>query len=252
MNLVFASGVAVPQRVFGIDYFRGVRAHLEGRHALAFPPVSPFGTVEQRAGELADGIQAQFPNGDIHIIAHSMGGLDSRMLIAANHHGLTARIASLTTLSTPHRGSPVADLIVGPEPHGARRVLYEGIRSAFGVAGISTGAVANLTTQSASAVPDVIAGNPHIRFRSCFASGRQGQLRAATCVPFVLTHRYLNEQTGEPNDGMVARESARYGEFDEQGWPCDHADIIGYDLDLGLTGFHFDHLARFDEIIARL
>ena len=45
MNLVFASGFLVPQQLLGINYFRNVRAHLEGAHLLAFPPVSPFGTV---------------------------------------------------------------------------------------------------------------------------------------------------------------------------------------------------------------
>src|SRR4051794_38918686 len=72
----------------------------------------PLDTSEKRAGKLADTIDQKFPAGAIHIIAHSMAGLDSRSLIGRNLHGLSApgRIASLTTLSTPHLGSPVADL----------------------------------------------------------------------------------------------------------------------------------------------
>ena len=50
--------------------------------------------------------------GDLHIIARtSMGGLDSRFLLSNNLLGLADRVVSLSTVSTPHRGSPVADLI---------------------------------------------------------------------------------------------------------------------------------------------
>ena len=138
MNLVFASGFLVPQQFLGIDYFRGMSAHLAGRHDALFHVVPPVGTSEMRAQSLADAIQQKFPAGPVHIIAHSMGGLDSRTLIARNHHGLSqpGRIASLTTLSTPHRGSPVADLLAGPRPTDLRRVIYDTIsrrsaRSAF-------------------------------------------------------------------------------------------------------------------------
>ena len=47
----------------------------------------------------------------VHIIAHSMGGLDARYLISTLHYA--AKVKSLTTLSTPHRGSPLADLGLG-------------------------------------------------------------------------------------------------------------------------------------------
>src|SRR3954466_4847329 len=84
MNLVFASGFLVPQHLLGIDYFRGLRDHFAGRHATLFPFVPPMGTAEERALVLADAIAGAYPEGEIHIIAHSMGGLDSRILIARN------------------------------------------------------------------------------------------------------------------------------------------------------------------------
>jgi triacylglycerol lipase len=86
MNLVFASGFLVPQHLLGIEYFRGLQAHVaEGRvHAALFPEVPPIGTCEDRARVLADAIFQAYPDGAVHIIAHSMGGLDSRSLIANN------------------------------------------------------------------------------------------------------------------------------------------------------------------------
>ena len=46
-------------------------------------------------------------------------------------------------------------------------------------------------------------------------------------------------------------DSAEYGEF--QGTvPCDHADLVGHDLDLGLAGFKPVHLAMYDKIVGGL
>ena len=59
--LVFASGFLVPQRLLGIGYFRGLEAHLVGRHATLFPTVPPVGTSEQRARVLANAIQQRSP-----------------------------------------------------------------------------------------------------------------------------------------------------------------------------------------------
>jgi triacylglycerol lipase len=255
MNLVFASGFLVPQTILGINYFSGLQAHFDtgGLHQTAFPAVPPDGTCDVRAAALADAIQDRFPDGEIHIIAHSMGGLDSRMLIAKNLLGLSnpGRIVSLTTLSTPHHGSPVADLLAGPIPGGLQRMLYDGISHAFSQLGVDTGALANLTTEAAQKVPDAAQICPHIRYRSYFASGRPGALSTA----FILapTHHYIYTVTGEQNDGVVALNSARYGEFQQPFWQCDHIDMIGHNLDpLNVTGFNFDHLAAFDAIINSL
>jgi triacylglycerol lipase len=255
MNLVFASGFLFPQRVLGIDYFRGLRAHLAeaDEHATLFPEVPPAGTCEDRALVLADAIQQAYPDGVIHIIARSMGGLDSRTLIARNLRGLSdpGRIASLTTVSTPHRGSPVADLLAGPLPDGPQRQLSQGISHAVSQLGINTGALAQLTVEGASQVPDAARTHPHIRYRSYFASGRSGAL--PTCFALAPTYHYIRLATGQENDGVVALDSARYGEFQEPFWKGDHVDVIGHNLDTAdLGGFQFDHFAAFDTLISRL
>ena len=254
MNLVFASGFLVPQQLLGIDYFRGLREHLaRSGHAALFPEVPSAGTSEVRAGVLADAVRQAYPDGAVHIIAHSMGGLDSRNLIARNIHGLAepGRIASLTTVSTPHRGSPVADLLAGPRPDGPRRVLYELISHAIGLLGVSTGALANLTTEAASRVPDTTQTHRHIRYHSYFAAGRPGP--RPTCFALAPTHHYIHAVTNQANDGVVALDSARYGEFQQPFWPCDHVDMIGHNLDTADLGhFQFDHFAAFDAIIRGL
>jgi hypothetical protein len=48
MNLVFASGFLVAQRFLTNGYFRGLEAHLEGKHATQFPEVPPLASSEER------------------------------------------------------------------------------------------------------------------------------------------------------------------------------------------------------------
>jgi triacylglycerol lipase len=258
MNLVFASGFLAPQEFLGVNYFRDVRDHVAaaGHHVL-MAKVPPLGTCDQRAQVLAAAIQQEFPAGagPIHIIAHSMGGLDSRTIIGRNLLGLAdpGRIASLTTLSTPHRGSPVADLLAGPVPTDARRIAYDIISNVIARLGVPTGALANLTAEAAARVPDPVAAGTqrHIRFRSYFAAGRSGLL--STSLLLAPTYNYIHQVTGQDNDGVVALESAKYGEFQPQTWECDHVDMIGYNLDTaGIGPSIFPHLAKIDAIIAQL
>src|SRR4030095_5497233 len=55
----------------------------------------------------------------IHLVAHSMGGLDSRYMISKL--GMAEQVLSLTTIGTPHHGSPIADIVV----KGSNPVLNE-------------------------------------------------------------------------------------------------------------------------------
>jgi triacylglycerol lipase len=250
MNLVFASGFLLPQSIFGRElYFRGVAARVTPPHQALFPPVSTLASSEARAEELAGQMNARFPDGPIHIIAHSMAGLDSRHLIAANLHGLSSqgRIISLTTLATPHRGSPIADLVVGPgRLHG---LAFTQLERAIEHAGINFGAIRDLTSESTRAIPDVRETHRHIRYRSYAATGRPGFL--STSALLLPLHTIISLTKHQRSDGVVTPESAAYGEIQEP-WLCDHLDMVGHDLNLPLGPSTFPHLAEFDKIIDKL
>lgn len=255
MNLVFASGFLVPQHILGINYFRGLEARLRGRHETLFPDVPARATCEERANVLAHKIiDRKFPDGEIHIIAHSMGGLDSRSLIARNLNGLSApgRIASLTTLSTPHRGSPVADLVLGSAPSGVSPLVHSLVSHAVSLLSIPAEALGDLTAEGAARIPDAAKSHPHIRYRSVFASGRPEPFRPTSLV-LAPTHDYMRSLTDQPNDGVVTLDSARYGEFQERLLECDHVDMVGHNLDTGiLSKFRFDHFAEIERLISEL
>ena len=248
MNLVFASGFLVPQHFTGIDYFLDLKDHLGGQHHALFPDVPALGSSEQRAERLAEKIAAEFPQGPIHIIAHSMGGLDSRVLIGRNLRGLSVegRIASLTTLSTPHHGSPVADLLLS----GAGGFTFDLVKTAVEKLGIPAGALEDLTKEGAQKIPDAAKSHPHIRYRSYFAAGRPGLL--PTSILLAPTHSFIMHVTNQVNDGLVALDSAQYGEFQQPFWLCDHVDITGHNLNNLAGKSPFDHLAHIDAIIKQL
>ena len=82
-------------------------------HVVFTTEVSPFTSVAKRAQQLKGQLEkiittTQAPK--LNIIAHSMGGLDARYLIT--HLGFEDKVASLTTLSTPHRGTFIADFLL--------------------------------------------------------------------------------------------------------------------------------------------
>jgi triacylglycerol lipase len=81
---------------------------------IAFAPnVVPYASIETRARNWVRLInKVCMDNGfeKLNVIAHSMGGLDMRFALA--HLDITDRIASLTTVATPHHGTFLADLIL--------------------------------------------------------------------------------------------------------------------------------------------
>lgn len=71
-----------------------------------------WGTIENNAVIIRDKIKeilAENHCDKVNIIAHSKGGLDARYLISGLH--MEESVASLTTISTPHRGSELLNLL---------------------------------------------------------------------------------------------------------------------------------------------
>lgn len=92
-------------------YFKGVKPHLEAHGFTVFHPNQDFaGSVELRSNQLKSRVMealAQTGAPRAHIIAHSMGGLDARHMIVDLE--MADKVASLTTIGTPHRGTVLAD-----------------------------------------------------------------------------------------------------------------------------------------------
>ncbi len=94
-----------------LHYFRGILSHLEDAgFDVHHTRVSFAHGLETRANDLKNQINsilAATGSDKVHIVAHSMGGLDSRFMIA--RLGMADKVASLTTIGTPHHGTSFAD-----------------------------------------------------------------------------------------------------------------------------------------------
>jgi triacylglycerol lipase len=250
LNLVFASGFLVPQRFFKQDYFRNVRTAFPG---ACFPHVPVTGSIDARAQALAAAIRGfRFPdpNAPIHIIAHSMGGLDARYTLHRNISGVAERVASLSTIGTPHRGSPIADLIVGPTPGGRqlRRRIYRAVRGAAGGLGLRTGALGNLTTGYAR---QFNLEHPDIGDIPCFCYAGNG----TEAYLLRLAGAYIRDVGQTPaeqeNDGLVSVASASWKPLAEAPWPADHLGEVGHSLTPPRFASRFPHLEALRRVIER-
>ncbi len=102
------------------EYYYGVRPFLEREYGkrddlsltIIAPTVQAAESVAVRGQDLTVAIREaidKMPHQTrVHIIAHSMGGLDARWVIAEG--SLTDRIDSLTTIATPHQGTTLGYL----------------------------------------------------------------------------------------------------------------------------------------------
>ena len=196
------------------DYFPGIRERLEAAGNRVFVPrLSCTLGVVARAGELKRYIERRVPDGGpVHLIGHSMGGLDSRFMVSKL--GMAHRVRSLTTVGTPHRGSAFADW-------GVKR-FGPLVSPFFRLLGLSYQAFLDLTTAGCrrfnADVPDV----PGVRYLSV-----AGVCDTRLMGPeWWLPHGIVDRAEG-PNDGVVSVASARWGERIDV-WEGDHLNLVNW------------------------
>ncbi len=137
-------------RLASYDYFAHVERALAARferagHELVahVSGVLPTASVRRRAAKLAELIvSTSTGDGPIHLLGHSTGGLDARLVSSPSERFLNernrawlARLKSVTTMNTPHFGTPLASFFATSR---GQQALYA--MSAFTVIGLSIGA----------------------------------------------------------------------------------------------------------------
>jgi triacylglycerol lipase len=195
------------------DYFRGVSARLEREGCVVHRcRVAKTASIAARAGDLAAFVNALDAE-RVNLVAHSMGGLDARWALA--RLGLARRVASLVTVGTPHRGTPLADLGAG--------VAVRGVLGALRRVGMDVAGFHDLTTPRIEefnrAVPD--AGGVH------YASVVGVPARRRDVSPVLVpTFLWLGAAAGR-NDGMVPADSQAWGEVIRE-IGADHFAQVGW------------------------
>ncbi len=182
-------------------------------------------------------IERESPHEPVHLVAHSMGGLDARYMISCL--GMAERVLTLTTLGTPHRGSSFADW-------GITR-LERIVKPVFHFLGVPTEAFYDLTTTRCRHFNDQVRDAPGVRYFSV-AGRHDGSLASAE---FLLPYRIILGSEGA-NDGMVSVASATYGERLDI-WDGDHLSLVNLDSPLGRYRRTWrDPAARYGSLLRRL
>jgi len=89
------------------EYFRGIpHFYAASGTPVALAHLSTDGSIGERAAVLKNFLESEYRGQMVNIVAHSLGGLDARY--AASVLGCR-QIASITTIGTPHLGSPLAN-----------------------------------------------------------------------------------------------------------------------------------------------
>jgi triacylglycerol lipase len=195
------------------DYFLGIpEAMRRAGNEVYVARLSPTDGIRQRAEQLRGFIQRVLPDAPLHLIGHSMGGLDARYLISKMDVG--QRVLSLTTLGTPHRGCSFADW--------ALRRLVRLVSPLFQQFGVPIQGFRDVTTQSMARFNEEIIDRPGVRYFSVAGQWHWHWTNPNWHLSFPVVSRLEGE-----NDGLVSVQSSRWGESFEI-WPGDHMNLVNW------------------------
>ncbi|GBU27625.1 hypothetical protein R84B8_01160 [Treponema sp. R8-4-B8] len=144
----------------------------------------------------------------VNIIAHSKGGLDSRYCIWKYDYG--DKVASLTTVSTPHHGAELADLIFD------QKIIHtKTAKKALKIYGELYGDTNpdlysvnyQLTTDYMKKFNEDVCMDERVYYQSIY-SVMESSFDDAM---FYYSHRYIKKINGD-NDGVVSEYSAKWSD----------------------------------------
>lgn len=255
--------------------FNGVKAALQADgHQVFEADLPPFDAPAGRARVLAQQIDAALAAtgaAKINVIAHSQGGLDSRYLISSL--GYQSRVASLSTISTPHRGTAIADKALGLLPTGVDAAVNGALKKlAIDVADVNVRAA--LAAIAEKNVAPFNAANPDaagVYYQSWAGvsspTGVASAVDLSVCEGKLIIHPGTMDKLGvlmpslvwkvsghngrDTNDGMITVASAKHGTF--RGCiPADHMDEVGQVQDTYNTATGFSHLRFYRNVAFEL
>ncbi|MBS1985090.1 MAG: hypothetical protein JST16_13050 [Bdellovibrionales bacterium] len=194
-------------------YFSFMPSELKTRGVNFVPfDVGVMGSVQERAARLTEKIAAEVktnPSFRCNLVAHSMGGVVSRYALAhltvKDQNGraqpLSRYIASLTTVSSPHLGTPYADLL---------RSTFPKVHTGLEQLGVVAVRIFNDPTQTQTYSP-MVPGVAYYSYRTYLDKAEQASTWMSK-VGFALLWQDLFFKGQSPvNDGVIPFESQSFG-----------------------------------------
>lgn len=229
--IVLVHGIALKEwRVFKA-FGRIGKVLREAGYTVYVADIDGFGSIENNAMQLKTYIAEilKKENTDkVNIIAHSKGGLDSKYMI--QELGMAGAVASLTTLSTPHKGSEIASGIYRLPKWIAKFIAFW-INLWYRIFGDKHPDALTVCRQLQLTPNDELERlnvPDEIYCQSYSATLNRSRDDFLMFVPLLFARRW-----GEgPTDGLVSVESSKYAEYrgdclDES---LSHSEMVGYSL----------------------
>ena len=209
--IILVHGIAIRESKL-IKAFGKIEENLtESGYEVYTAGIDAFGTIENNAEQLKEiilRILRDTKKDKINVIAHSKGGLDTKYMIT--NLGMEDRIASLTTLCTPHKGSSVATRIWNL-PMWMKKTLAFFINGFYRMIGDKNPDSLKVCEQLKTN-DDTVSELPFSdkvycqSFSTRLVSGKDCVLMA---VPMII----CNQSNETENDGVVSSESAKFERY---------------------------------------
>lgn len=171
-----------------------------------------FGTIEYNGEDIKKKILEVIEKTGcekVNIIAHSKGGLDSRYAISIL--GMDKYTASLTTISTPHRGCLFVDKMCRlPEKlHRGVAKFYDNMFKRLGDKNPDFyGATHQFTTHNSKEFNEKVIDSPEVYYQSYISVMKDCLSDVLLTIPYCFI-----KKVDEENDGLVSISSAKWGNF---------------------------------------
>ena len=226
---IFVHGIIAHDRP-GINKYWGriPEALRETGAKVYFGNTDAWGDIKSNAKILKtsiDKVLDETKSEKINIIAHSKGGLDSRYFIWKYNYG--SKVASLTTISTPHHGAELSDLIYRQRIFHSR-IAKKALKFFGKLYGDKNPALFKLNYQLTTKYMKIfnaqILPDDRVYYQSIYSTMKN----AFDDLLFLNTYRYIKKITGD-NDGFVSESSAKWGNnITKIEGGISHAEILDY------------------------
>lgn len=217
-DLFFLKSFGEIDRILRIEGFKVIKSKVDS-----------FGTIETNAlilREEIDQILKEYNVEKVNIIAHSKGGLDAKHMILTYHY--ENKIASFTTLATPHQGSPIATNIL-KLPNFILNFIAFWINFWYRIFGDKHPNSLYVCKELAQYEPlekETLKMPPSIYCQSYSTTLKRSRDDFIMGIPLAFSHYYEKRNS----DGLVSNESAKFGEYhgDALDDSISHSEIIDF------------------------
>ncbi|KAG7450707.1 alpha/beta-hydrolase [Guyanagaster necrorhizus] len=204
-----------------VTHWRGIKEVLEANGTeVLITRVPATSTPIDRAKVLEEKISAAYPGRNVHLIGHSMGGLDCRYLTSKLPHR-NFSVLSITTIGTPHRGSAFADHFLTTLGK-SRMPSFLRFLDMLPNGGGDGKAFEFLTLENMRRFNEEVKDVDGVQYFSWGAVYDPGFVDT-----WKWSHSVVLEKEG-PNDGLVSVNSAKWGTYLGTLEDVNHLDLVGW------------------------